>query len=93
MMGLIYRDKLFPRQAYARALTPWSIVCPGPQPGQRGQRSVQDLDRGRLPGMKVLRAAFTPNAKGFPEFVVADTPPRPLRLAGQRGMTACGPPI
>jgi len=91
LMGLVYRDKLFPRQAYARAFE----VMQGRLPSRAACRIMvdllalaheraceaelaeqlsRDLDGGRLPDMKALRALFAPDAATLPDIVVHYAP-------------------
>ncbi len=90
LMGLVYRDKLFPRQAYARvfeamvAKLPARTACRNMVDllalahdraceGELAERITLDLDSGRLPDMKILRALFMPDIAALPEIVVSYT--------------------
>ena len=89
-MGLVYRDQLFPRPAYARAfeamikkLPPGRLphhgrsAGPGARASVRGElaeRLDEDLDAGRLPDLKRLRALFSPEAAAVPAIVVSYAP-------------------
>jgi hypothetical protein len=91
LMGLVYRDKLFPRQAYSRAFEamvaklPARIACRNMVDllalahdraceGELAERITLDLDGGRLPDMKVLRALFMPDIAALPEITVSYAP-------------------
>ncbi len=91
LMGLVYRDKLFPRQAYGRAFEamvaslPARVACrtmvdllalahDRACEAALAERLSQDLDRGRLPDMNILRALFTPDIEALPEIIIPDTP-------------------
>jgi transposase InsO family protein len=88
LMGLVYRDKLFPRQAYGRAFEAMVASLPARTAcrtmvdllalahdraceAELAERLALDLDRGRLPDMKTLRALFTPDAEALPEIMVS----------------------
>ena len=90
LMGLVYRDKLFPRQAYARAFDAMVARLPARAAcrtmvdllalahdraceGELAERITLDLDSGRLPDMKILRALFMPDIAALPEIVVSYT--------------------
>lgn len=91
LMGLVYRDQLFPRQAYARA---FEAMC-ARLPARTACRTMvdllalaheraceaelaahldADLEAGRLPDLKSLRALFRPDAGGVPDIVVSHVP-------------------
>lgn len=91
LMGLVYRDKLFPRQAHARAFDAMVAKLPARAAcrnmvellalahdraceAELGERISQDLDKGRLPDMKVLRALFMPDIAALPEITVSYAP-------------------
>lgn len=91
LMGLVYRDKLFPRRAYARTFEALVARLPARTAcrimvevlalahervceAELADRLDEDLDRGRLPDMKMLRALFMPDAATLPDVVVTLTP-------------------
>ena len=91
LMGLVYRDKLFPRQAYGRAFDAMITTLPARAACRTmvdllalahdraceaalAERLALDLDDGRLPDMKILRALFTPDAEALPHITVSYTP-------------------
>uniref|UniRef100_B0T9Y2 Putative transposase n=1 Tax=Caulobacter sp. (strain K31) TaxID=366602 RepID=B0T9Y2_CAUSK len=92
LLGLVYRDKLFPRQAYSRAFEAMVAKLPARTAcrnmvdllalalahdraceGELAERITLDLDGGRLPDMKVLRALFMPDIAALPEIIVSYT--------------------
>ena len=91
LMGLVYRDQLFPRQAYARAFEamikklPARVACrtmvdllalahERACEAELAERLDVDLDAGRLPDLKRLRALFSPEAAAVPAIVVSYAP-------------------
>ena len=91
LMGLVYRDQLFPRQAYARAFEAMCAKLPARTACRvmvdllalAHERACEaelaecldaDLDAGRLPDLKSLRALFSPDADAVPEIVVSYAP-------------------
>jgi hypothetical protein len=91
LMGLVYRDQLFPRQAYARAFEAMIAKCPAriacrtmvdllalaheqACEAQLAERLSEDLDAGRLPDLKRLRALFSPDADAVPDIMVCYAP-------------------
>jgi hypothetical protein len=85
LMGLVYRDKLFPLQAYARAFEvmleriPSRAACrimvdllaladERACEAELAKQLSRDLDDGRLPDMKAVRALFAPDAASLPDF-------------------------
>jgi transposase InsO family protein len=91
LMGLVYRDQLFPRQAYARAFEamikklPARVACrtmvdllalahERACEAELAERLDADLDAGRLPDLKRLRALFSPEAAAVPAIVVSYAP-------------------
>jgi transposase InsO family protein len=91
LLGLVYRDKLFPRQAYSRAFEamvaklPARVACrtmvdllalahDRACEAELAEHLSQELDDGRLPDMKILRALFTPDIAALPEITVSHTP-------------------
>src|SRR6195952_4601633 len=91
LMGLVYRDKLFPRQAYRRtfdallAAVSARVACrtmvdllalahDRACEGELAKRLTQDLDADILPDMRILRAAFTPDAEILPTIVITYMP-------------------
>jgi transposase InsO family protein len=91
LMGLVYRDQLFPRQAYARAFEamcarlPARTVCrtmvdllalahERACEAELAAHLDADLDAGRLPDLKRLRALFSPDVGAVPDIVVSYAP-------------------
>jgi transposase InsO family protein len=91
LMGLVYRDQLFPRQAYARAFEamcaklPARVACrtmvdllalahERACEADLAVRLDEDLEAGRLPDLKSLRALFSPNADAVPAITVSYAP-------------------
>jgi hypothetical protein len=91
LMGLVYRDQLFPRRAYARAFEamrgklPIRTACrtmvdllalahERACEAELAARLDADLDAGRLPDLKSLRALFSPDAGAVPDIVVSYAP-------------------
>jgi hypothetical protein len=91
LLGLVYRDQLFPRQAYRHVFD--ELVAR--QPARQACRTMvellalaheraceaelanlltADLDAGRLPEMKTLRARFAPDATAVPKVRVDFAP-------------------
>src|SRR5215212_8368399 len=91
LLGLVYRDQLFPRPAYARAFEamirklPARVACrtmvdllalahERACEAELAERLDADLDAGRLPDLKRLRALFSPEAAAVPAIVVSHVP-------------------
>jgi hypothetical protein len=91
LMGLVYRDQLFPRHAYARAFEamigklPARVACrtmvdllalahERACEAQLAERLDEDLEAGRLPDLKRLRALFSPDADAVPAIMVSYAP-------------------
>jgi transposase InsO family protein len=91
LMGLVYRDQLFPRPAYARTFEamvgqlPVRVACRTmvdllALAHERACEAAladhlrEDLDAGRLPDLKSLRALFCPDADAVPDIVVSYAP-------------------
>jgi hypothetical protein len=91
LMGLVYRDKLFPRQAYSRAFEAMVAKLPARTACRNmvdllalahdraceadlADRITLDLNGGRLPDMKILRALFMPDIAALPEITVSYAP-------------------
>ena len=112
--GLVYRDQLFPRQAYARAFEamikklPARVACrtmvdllalahERACEAELAERLDADLDAGRLPDLKRLRALFSPEAAAVPAIVVSYAPlsayEEPCPHAPGRGRMKSSEPI
>ena len=91
LMNLIYRDKLFPRTAYARtfeqlaARQPARVACKvmvellslAHERACEAELAVlleADLEAGRLPDLKSLKARFAPDATALPNVTVLFAP-------------------
>ncbi|WP_262031603.1 IS21 family transposase, partial [Microvirga sp. Mcv34] len=91
LMGLVYRDQLFPRPAYARAFEamcaklPARVACrtmvdllalahERACEAELAAHLAADLEAGRLPDLKSLRALFRPDAGAVPDIVVSHVP-------------------
>jgi transposase InsO family protein len=91
LLGLVYREQLFPRQAYTRTFDalierlPARVACrtmvdilalahDRACEGELADRLTADLDQGRLPDMRILRALFMPDAERIPDVNVLVTP-------------------
>ena len=91
LMGLVYRDQLFPRQAYTRAFEamcaklPARVACrtmvdllalahERACEADLAVRLDEDLEAGRLPDLKSLRALFSPDAGAVPDIVISHVP-------------------
>ena len=91
LMGLVYRDQLFPRQAYARAFEAMCAKLPARTAcrtmvdllalaheraceAELAERLDADLEAGRLPDLKSLRALFSPDADAVPDITVSYAP-------------------